>query len=134
KKLPSCIFCCRACAHVRLLMRRCATCRQLFPRDRDNDCKSLLDELDRGNMIKLAANLSWLYQDIPFLDRLDAAAAHGFKAVEFMSPYEFPAEEIASRLKRHGLTQALFNLPAGDWANGERGLAALPGREAAFEQ
>jgi len=85
-------------------------------------------------MIKLAANLSWLYQDIPFLDRLDAAAAHGFKAVEFMSPYEFPAEEIASRLKRHGLTQALFNLPAGDWANGERGLAALPGREAAFEQ
>ncbi len=83
-------------------------------------------------MIKLAANLSWLYQDIPFLDRFAAAAGHGFKAVEFLFPYEFPAAEIAARLKQHGLTQALFNLPPGDWSKGERGLAALPGREAEF--
>lgn len=85
-------------------------------------------------MIKLAANLSWLYQDIPFLDRFAAAAAHGFKAVEFLFPYEFPADEIAKKLKQHGLTQALFNLPPGDWSKGERGLAALPGREAEFAQ
>lgn len=85
-------------------------------------------------MIKLAANLSWLYQEIDFLDRFAAAADHGFKAVEFLFPYDHPAEEIARRLQRHGLTQALFNLPPGDWSRGERGLAALPGREAEFER
>lgn len=83
-------------------------------------------------MIRLAANLSWLYQDIPFLDRFAAAASHGFKAVEFLFPYEHPAREIAAKLRAHGLAQALFNLPPGDWAKGERGLAALPGREAEF--
>jgi hydroxypyruvate isomerase len=85
-------------------------------------------------MIKLAANLSWLYQDIAFLDRFGAAAGHGFKAVEFLFPYEFPADAIAGQLKQHGLTQALFNLPPGDWSKGERGLAALPGRESEFGQ
>ena len=83
-------------------------------------------------MPQLAANLSWLYQDIPFLDRFAAAAGHGFKAVEFLFPYEFPADAIAAKLKAHGLTQALFNLPPGDWSKGERGLAAQPGREADF--
>lgn len=83
-------------------------------------------------MPKLAANLSWLYQDIPFLQRFGAAAAHGFKAVEILFPYEAPAAEVAAELKKHRLTQALFNLPPGDWAKGERGLAALPGREAEF--
>ena len=57
---------------------------------------------------------------------------HGFTAVEFLFPYEFPAADIAAALKRHRLTQALFNLPPGDWGKGERGLAALPGREADF--
>jgi hydroxypyruvate isomerase len=83
-------------------------------------------------MPKLAANLSMLFPDLPFLDRFAAAATAGFTGVEFLFPYEFPAGEIAARLKRHGLTQALFNLPPGDWAKGERGLAALPGREGEF--
>jgi len=84
-------------------------------------------------MPKFAANLSFLFTDLPFLDRFEAAAKAGFKAVEYLFPYEWPAEEIASRLKANGLTQALFNLPPGDWSKGERGLASLPGREAEFE-
>jgi len=83
-------------------------------------------------MPKLAANLSWIYQEVPFLQRFGAAAAHGFKAVEILFPYEAPAADIAAELKKHKLTQALFNLPPGDASKGERGLAALPGREAEF--
>ncbi len=85
-------------------------------------------------MPRFAANLSFLFQQLPFLDRFEASAKAGFKAVEFLLPYEFPKAEIAARLKANGLTQALFNMPAGDFAKGERGLAALPGREAEFEQ
>src|SRR5215813_7275854 len=84
-------------------------------------------------MPKLAANLSWIYQEVPFLQRFGAAASHGFKAVEILFPYEAPAEDIAAELKKHKLTQALFNLPAGDASKGERGFAALPGREADFK-
>jgi hydroxypyruvate isomerase len=84
-------------------------------------------------MPRFAANLSFMFQDLPFLDRFEASAKAGFKAVEFLFPYEFPKAEIAARLTVNGLTQALFNLPPGDWAKGERGLAALPGREADFE-
>src|SRR5215471_12495889 len=83
-------------------------------------------------MTKLAANLSWIYQEVPFLQRFGAAAAHGFKAVEVLFPYEAPAADIADELKKHKLTQALFNLPPGDWSKGERGVAALPGREEEF--
>jgi hydroxypyruvate isomerase len=83
-------------------------------------------------MPKLAANLSWLFTEVPFLDRFDAAAAAGFRAVEFLQPYEFPPSEIAARLERHGLEHVLFNLPPGDTSKGERGLAAMPGREAEF--
>src|SRR3977135_286129 len=83
-------------------------------------------------MPKLAANLSWIFQEVPFLQRFGAAAAHGFKAVEVLFPYEAPAADIGGELKKHKLTQALFNLPPGDWSKGERGLAALPGREAEF--
>jgi hydroxypyruvate isomerase len=74
-------------------------------------------------MPKFAANLSLLFTELPFLDRFEAAAAAGFDAVEFMFPYDFQAEEIASRLQAAGLHLALFNLPAGNWAAGERGLA-----------
>lgn len=84
-------------------------------------------------MPRFAANLSFLFQDLPFLDRFEASAKAGFKAVEFLFPYEFPKEDIGARLKANGLTQALFNLPPGDWTKGERGLAAMPGREAEFE-
>ena len=83
-------------------------------------------------MPKFAANLSMMFNEVPFLERFGAAAHAGFRAVEFLFPYEFTADDIAERLHRHGLTQALFNLPPGDWAKGERGLSILPGREAEF--
>lgn len=83
-------------------------------------------------MPKLAANLSMMFQEIEFLDRFALAAAAGFKGVEYLFPYDFPAAEIAARLQEHRLTQALFNLPPGDWSKGERGLAALPGRAQDF--
>jgi hydroxypyruvate isomerase len=81
---------------------------------------------------KFAANLSFIFQEIGFLDRFAAAAACGFKAVEYLSPYEHPPEVIAEQLTRHGLEQALFNMPPGNWAAGERGTAALAGREQEF--
>jgi 2-dehydrotetronate isomerase len=83
-------------------------------------------------MPKLAANLSLMFTEVNFLDRFAAAAAAGFNGVEFLFPYDFAPAEIAARLKQHGLSQALFNLPPGDWASGERGMAALPGRESEF--
>jgi len=83
-------------------------------------------------MPKLAANISWLFAEVPFLDRFAAAAAAGFQAVEFQFPDDTPPEEIARRLQQHRLTPALFNMPAGDYAKGDRGMAALPGREAEF--
>ncbi|MFN3317110.1 MAG: 2-oxo-tetronate isomerase [Allorhizobium sp.] len=83
-------------------------------------------------MPKFAANLSMMFNEVPFLDRFAAAADCGFTAVEYLFPYEHPAELVAERLQAAGLTQALFNMPPGDWAAGERGMAALPGREADF--
>lgn len=83
-------------------------------------------------MPRFAANLSLLYTELPFLDRFAAAAADGFEAVEFLFPYAWPADELAARLRDHGLQQVLFNAPPGDWDGGERGLACLPGREAEF--
>lgn len=83
-------------------------------------------------MPRFAANLSMMYNEHAFLDRFAAAAADGFRAVEYLFPYEHAATELRARLDANGLTQALFNAPPGDWAAGERGLAALPGREAEF--
>ncbi|WP_191578300.1 2-oxo-tetronate isomerase [Achromobacter insolitus] len=85
-------------------------------------------------MPRLAANLSMMYTEHPFLERFAAAARDGFKGVEFLFPYDFTAAEIRSRLDAHGLTQALFNAPPGDWAAGERGIASLPGREDEFKR
>ncbi|KAB1073668.1 2-oxo-tetronate isomerase [Methylobacterium planeticum] len=84
-------------------------------------------------MPRFAANLTMMFTEHAFLDRFAAAADAGFRAVEFLFPYEHPPEAIGERLRRHGLTQALFNLPPGDWAAGERGIAALPGRFADLE-
>ncbi len=84
-------------------------------------------------MPKFAANLSFMFNEVDFLDRFEAAAQAGFKAVEYLFPYDHAPEELAARLKANGLVQALFNLPPGDWERGERGLAGLPGREADFE-
>lgn len=81
---------------------------------------------------RLAANLSFLFQDLPFLDRFAAAADAGFTAVEFLFPYDHPADELARRLAANGLELSLFNAPPGDWAAGERGLAALSGRRDEF--
>ncbi|MBS0232714.1 MAG: hydroxypyruvate isomerase [Proteobacteria bacterium] len=83
-------------------------------------------------MPKFAANLSLLFNELPFLDRFEAAAAAGFNAVEFLFPYEFDPEDIRARLKANGLHLALFNLPAGNWAAGERGLAIYPNLTAEF--
>lgn len=83
-------------------------------------------------MPRFAANLSMLFTEVPFLDRFGAAAAAGFQAVEFLFPYDHPPESVAQRLAEHGLEIALFNLPPGDWEGGERGLAALSGRETDF--
>jgi hydroxypyruvate isomerase len=84
-------------------------------------------------MPKFAANLSMLYTEHPFIERFAAAAADGFRAVEYVSPYEETPEAIAAELARHDLQQVLFNLPAGDWAAGERGIGCLPDRVAEFE-
>ena len=79
-------------------------------------------------MLKFSANLSFLYQDLPFLDRFKAAAADGFPAVEYLGPYAEPKEKVAEALEVNGLKQALFNAPYGDWAAGERGIGSLPDR------
>jgi len=83
-------------------------------------------------MPRFAANLSMLYPELDFLQRFEAAARDGFKAVEYLFPYAFDAREIRARLDANGLQQVLFNAPPGDWDAGERGLACLPGREAEF--
>ena len=83
-------------------------------------------------MPRFAANLSMLYPEHAFLDRFAAAAADGFKAVEYLFPYEHDPAELARRLQAHGLEQVLFNAPPGDFAAGERGIACLPGREDEF--
>ncbi|MGC1533989.1 MAG: 2-oxo-tetronate isomerase [Bradyrhizobium sp.] len=79
-------------------------------------------------MPRFAANLTLMFNEVPFLDRFEAAAKAGFTAVEFLFPYAYPAEEIGKRLQDNGLTQALFNLPPGNWDAGEKGFAALPER------
>jgi hydroxypyruvate isomerase len=92
-------------------------------------------------MPRFAANLSMMYNEVPFLDRFEAAARDGFEAVEFLFPYDHDAAEIAARLRDHGLRQVLFNAPPGGtdrdsiaraWQEASRGIAILPGREAEF--
>jgi hydroxypyruvate isomerase len=83
-------------------------------------------------MPKFAANLTMMFNEVPFPQRFAAAAKAGFQGVEFLFPYDHAPHEVAQWLHENGLTSALFNMPPGDWANGERGLAALPGREAEF--
>jgi hydroxypyruvate isomerase len=81
---------------------------------------------------KFAANLSFLYPELPFLERFAAAAKDGFKAVEYLAPYAETKEIVAATLRQNGLQQALFNVPSGDWAGGERGIACLPDRVEEF--
>jgi len=85
-------------------------------------------------MIKLAANLTMLFNEVPFSDRFNLASRAGFKAVEFLFPYSESPEELVRRLRDSKVEVVLFNLPAGEWTRGERGLAALPGRETEFKE
>ncbi len=85
-------------------------------------------------MPMFAANLTLMFNEVPFLDRFAAAREAGFEAVEFLFPYAHPAPEVAARLADNGLTQALFNAPPGDWDAGERGIAALPDRVSEFRE
>ena len=83
-------------------------------------------------MPKFAANLSMMFNEHDFPNRFSAAAKAGFDAVEFLFPYDYSPAEVAQWHKENNLKNVLFNLPPGDWAAGERGIAALPGREAEF--
>lgn len=85
-------------------------------------------------MPKFAANLTMLFTELPFMDRFAAARAAGFGAVEYLFPYDYSKEELVSALKNNGLKQVLHNLPAGDWAAGERGIACHAGRTAEFRE
>lgn len=84
-------------------------------------------------MPKFAANLTMLFNEVDFLDRFAAAAETGFKGVEYLFPYAWPAGELAEKLDQYGLVQVLHNLPAGDWAGGERGIACHPDRIGEFQ-
>ncbi len=83
-------------------------------------------------MPQFAANLTMLFNEVPFMERFDAAAKAGFKHVEFLFPYAFPAADIKARLDASGLDLVLHNLPAGDWDAGERGIACHPDRVEEF--
>lgn len=83
-------------------------------------------------MPKFAANLTMLFTEVPFMERFALARAAGFTHVEYLFPYPFPAADLKAALDQNGLKQVLFNLPSGDWAAGDRGIAAQPGRSEEF--
>lgn len=83
-------------------------------------------------MPRFCANLTFMFTELPFLDRFEAAAKAGFTGVEFHFPYDFPPADIARRVSDNGLELVTFNLPAGDWGAGSRGFAAVPGKEGEF--
>ena len=85
-------------------------------------------------MPQFAANLTMLFTEVPFLERFERAAQAGFKAVEFLFPYAWPAEEIRQYLDANGLKLVLHNLPAGNWDAGERGIACHPDRISEFRE
>jgi hydroxypyruvate isomerase len=84
-------------------------------------------------MTKLAANLSMMFTEVDMLDRFEAAAKAGFKGVEYLFPYDYPAEQIKEMLDQNNLTQVLFDFPAGDWDAGDRGCASFPDRVGEFQ-
>jgi hydroxypyruvate isomerase len=83
-------------------------------------------------MPRYAANLTMLFNELPFLERFEAAAKAKFEAVEFLFPYAYAGDDIKQHLSEHALSLVLHNLPAGDWNAGERGIACIPGREQEF--
>jgi hydroxypyruvate isomerase len=87
-----------------------------------------------AQMPKFDANLTMLFNEVAFLDRFRAAKDAGFQGVEYLFPYAYRKQDLAEQLQTHGLTQVLHNLPAGDWAKGERGIACLPDRVGEFQE
>src|SRR5690606_26866424 len=87
----------------------------------------------RTVMPKFCANLTLLFNEVPFLERFDAAAKAGFKGIEYLFPYAYPKAQLAETLAAHGLEQVLFNMPAGDWEQGSRGIGCLPDRMGEFQ-
>ncbi len=85
-------------------------------------------------MPKFAANLTMLFNETGFVERFAAARAAGFDGVEYLFPYDFPKQQLADELGKHRLTQVLHNLPAGNWAGGERGIACHPDRVGEFQE
>ena len=84
-------------------------------------------------MPRFAANLTMLFNEVPFLERFERAAQAGFSAVECQFPYGFEAQHIQQRLRGYGLRLVLHNLPACNWQAGERGIACLPDRVDEFK-
>ena len=84
-------------------------------------------------MTRLAANLTFMFTEVDFLDRFKAAAAAGFKGVEYLFPYDYEARVVKQKLAENGLTQVLHNLPGGNWAGGDRGIGCLPDRVDEFK-
>jgi len=85
-------------------------------------------------MPKFSANLSMLFGEVAFQERFAAGREAGFEFVEYMFPYDFPAGDLLARLEKNGLKQVLFNLPAGDWGAGDRGIAVDPDRIGEFQE
>ena len=85
-------------------------------------------------MAKFAANLTMLFNEVDFLERFEKAHQCGFKAIEYLFPYAYEPQVLADKLDQYGFEQALFNMPPGNWNAGERGFAAIPGREEEFKQ
>jgi len=85
-------------------------------------------------MLKFSANLSMMFNEVDFLGRFERASRAGFKGVEYWFPYEWDKEQLMEELDKYSLEQVLYNLPAGDWSAGERGIACLPGRKQEFQE
>ena len=85
-------------------------------------------------MPRFAANLTMLFTELPFMERFEAAAKAGFKAVEYLFPYAYDKKELTAALRANGLQQVLHNLPAGNWDGGERGIGCHPDRVSEFRE
>ena len=85
-------------------------------------------------MVNLAANLSMMFNEVEFMERFKQASDSKFKGVEYLFPYDFPKEDISNELNENNLEQVLFDLPAGDWESGDRGIAVDPNRKNEFKE
>ncbi|MFQ6121489.1 MAG: hydroxypyruvate isomerase [Dehalococcoidales bacterium] len=85
-------------------------------------------------MLRFSANLTWMFNEVDFLERFERASRAGFKGVECLFPYQWDKNDLAEKLDRHGLEMVLHNLPAGNWAAGDRGIACLPERVGEFQE